>query len=88
MTAAYTTPAFRWCGDNGTRWDPDNVDEVAWGGTFTHFFFEGLELGKNEDQSFSYAYTNTNLYAFYAHLPDEWTDQRPQSRDNIDTTWL
>jgi len=87
MTSSFDTVSFRWYGEDGENWDPENPNEAAWGGAFTHYFFEGLDLSYNDTTSFSYAYTETNGYAKTA-IPDEWTDQLPQCEDKLSTTWF
>jgi hypothetical protein len=89
MTAAFYTQAIRWYGDNGTNFNPDDEDGSAWGGAFTHFYFEGLDLDKTDSQSFTYAYNNANYYANHS-LSEHGVsfDQQPQCSDELFTTWF
>ena len=90
MTAAYTTPAMRWYGDNGTDFNPDDEDGSAGGGAFTHFYFEGLDLNKTDSQAFTYAYNNANYYALNSLYEFNQTsfNQQPHSSDELTTTWF
>ena len=86
MSSANQTTSVRWYGDNGTDYNPEDEDGSAYGGTFTHFFFERLSQGYTNIQSFNYAYVNTNAYAM-AFLNQNIT-QQPQIRDRLDHTWF
>jgi len=80
--------SVRWYGDNGTNWDPNNPDETAWGGAFTHFFFEALANCDTDSEAFTYAYNNANYYALYELEPEVSINQQPQNSDNVYITWF
>ena len=86
MSSANYTDSVRWYGDNGTDYNPEDEDGSAYGGTFSHFFFERLSQGYTDIQSFNYAYVNTNAYAM-AFL-NQSINQQPQIRDRLDYTWF
>ncbi len=84
MSSSNYTMSQRWYGDNGTNYNPEDEDGSAYGGTFTHFFFERLSQGYTDIQSFNYAYVNTNAYA----LAFQGLNQKPQKEDLLDYTWF
>ncbi len=89
ISAAFTTPAIRWYGEDGENYNPSDENGSAWGGAFTHFFFEGLALDKTDSQSFTYAYNNSNDYSENA-LAGYGTsfEQEPQNSDEVYITWF
>ncbi len=86
-TAANFTQAARWYGVNGTRYNESDGDQGAWGGAFTHFFFEGLHLGYNETDAFYYAKEETYDYALAVIGPDDLY-QFANMRETLSTDWL
>ena len=88
MTSSNLTASARWYGDNGTRYNSEDPEEGVYGGAFTHFFFEGLDLDKTDIQAFNYAYDNANWYALSVIEPLWGLDQQPRVEDYLTTTWF
>ena len=88
MTAANGTEAARWYGVNGTRYNESDPtgNQGAYGGAFTHFYFEGLNLGYNETVAFDYAAEKVLEYAL-AVIKPYGLYQDPQKFEQESNTW-
>ena len=88
MSSTANTQAARWYGENGTNYNESDPDEGSYGGAFTHFFFEGLDLDKNDVQAFNYAYTNAKAYALSVIVPLGEMNQTAMLFDGVTITWF
>jgi len=88
MSSTANTASACWYGDNGTNYNEYNETEGRYGGAFTHFFFEGLDLDKNDIQAFNYAYTNARSYALSVIVPLGQLNQTAMIYDEVTITWF
>ena len=79
-----------WFGDTYEYYDENLPRDGSYGGAFSHYFFDNLDNGYNENDAFLYSNSSTYTYA-YTYFEDQYGNeliQKCQLHDNLVSTWF